>query len=316
MNLLDLSAEDLLHILDMSINISKSPGSITLPTSIRLIGSFLYGVDHWDRLLPPSVAGLLGSGHVPLEIPDILRKSQNDLLFEFEMFSEAVDLIFAGFIDTESFGAGRDLISKLAERSPVPFISIRDDVYAHNSALAHLAMIKERLGTLSDTPIDIRWTYGSVLSPPNTMHSLLVICAKLGLDVRVTCPPEFSPVRRVLREARCHSENVALSISDEPSRNHNGVVIAFNWSPIGDRLSLEKIRDTAFKYRDWYIDDSFVVSHNLLSMEPPCESEVSIDPLVQMSEYNLSRGWFKYRLSSALATVQFILAMNRAGTLF
>ncbi|MCF2137571.1 MAG: hypothetical protein K9W43_10110 [Candidatus Thorarchaeota archaeon] len=319
MKITELGSEGLTEILERSLQIEHSRVGYVIPQEQhpQVVGSLMYGTNTWDQTIPPTVAGRMGSGHVPLHLSDLSRMSLVDLLAEFEVLSSTVDVVLASYVDTETFGGGPRLISALAERSPVPFLGLRDEIYAHTSALAHLSLIHEKLGSLVDKRIAICWTYGTDFALPSTVHSVLLLGALLGAQVQVISPPEFQPLRRIVRQASdLSNQSVELETPDKLVQIKADAIIALNWSSLEALTNPDRLRNLAFGYRDWYLSKSSFAEDSLFLTEPPISTEVSISPDMVESPTNLTSGWLSRQVAVTISLLTTLLNDSQNTSLY
>jgi ornithine carbamoyltransferase len=97
-------------------------------------------------------------------------------------------------------------VDALAEHADVPVINGLTDDFHPCQALADLMTIRERFGALED----VRVTY--LGDGNNVCHSLMVACAKLGMDFKAATPQGYEPSDEVVGWARAAAEEAGGSI--------------------------------------------------------------------------------------------------------
>jgi len=274
----------------------------------RIVGSLLQGVPSIESRVLQLACGRLGYIHVDLGWEDARARSDEDLINEFSMFSSAVDILVAGFIDWETLGAGRAIIEQFAKISGVPMISLADEVFAPQSALGVAASFWERLGGLRGKRIAVCWGFGSKFVLPNTAHSLLLICTSLGADVLLTSPPDFSLLRRVTRDAEGRAKRSGSHFEEsadiEESLQVADAVFAANWCRLDDFNHPERYADQASQFREWYFTDENLPSDCVFMSEPPVQSDLLLDTKLQRSDRNLTNGWILKRMQALTASIK------------
>jgi len=99
----------------------------------------------------------------------------------------------------------RDL-EELAEHTAIPVINALSPQCHPCQALSDLYTIYKRKGTLKD--LKIAW----IGDGTNVCHSLLIVCAKLGVDMTVASPPSFEPDVALVKLAKRASSNTGAKI--------------------------------------------------------------------------------------------------------
>jgi ornithine carbamoyltransferase len=97
-------------------------------------------------------------------------------------------------------------VDKLAEHADIPVINGLTDEFHPCQALADVMTIRERLGTFEG----VRVAY--LGDGNNVCHSLMVACAKLGMDFVAATPPGYEPSKEVVRWAEAAAEASGASV--------------------------------------------------------------------------------------------------------
>ncbi len=87
-------------------------------------------------------------------------------------------------------------VVELGKQSDIPIINGLSDLYHPCQAMADIFTVHEKFGTFKD----LTMTY--VGDGNNVCHSLLLACAKVGLNFRVAAPKGFEPDDRIVATAR------------------------------------------------------------------------------------------------------------------
>jgi ornithine carbamoyltransferase len=240
--------------------------------SLEIIGSLLYNSPPLGTQALQVAAGRIGCSSVRLGWDDVRSTSTESIQREMKMFSKAVDVLLTAFVDTDTFGAGRRLVQQLSQISTIPVVNLADDIYAPQSAIAVLSALWARLGSLKGKKIAVSWGFGSKHVLPSTAHSLCLIGASLGADIRVVCPREFPLLSRVLRETQDRAK-----ISEATFEEHHNfdsfddvdAVYAMNWCRLDDFNRPERNSEHASKYRDWHFTNEILSPESLFITNPP-----------------------------------------------
>jgi ornithine carbamoyltransferase len=102
-------------------------------------------------------------------------------------------------------------VDELAEHADVPVVNGLTDEFHPCQALADALTIRERFGGFAGVQV------AYVGDGNNVCHSLTVVCAKLGADVRVATPHGFEPSTEVVDWARRAAEDSGATV--EVGRN-------------------------------------------------------------------------------------------------
>lgn len=103
-------------------------------------------------------------------------------------------------------------VEALAEHTAIPVINALSPQFHPCQALSDLYTIYKRKGTLKD--LKVAW----IGDGDNVCHSLLIGCAKLGVDVSVASPPSFEPNAELVKLAKRAGSNTGakIKITHEP----------------------------------------------------------------------------------------------------
>ncbi|MFH0855013.1 MAG: ornithine carbamoyltransferase [Candidatus Omnitrophota bacterium] len=133
---------------------------------------------------------------------------------------------------------------ELAKFAAIPVINGLSDFSHPCQALADLYTIKEKLKALKGV------TLAYVGDGNNVCNSLLLACAKLGVNMNVGCPKGYEPDSPVLRDSKAIGDATGASIDlfdKAPSAVKNADVIYTDvWASMGQEDESQK-RKEAFK---------------------------------------------------------------------
>jgi ornithine carbamoyltransferase len=103
-------------------------------------------------------------------------------------------------------------VKELAEHTAIPVINALSPQFHPCQALSDLYTIYKRKGTLKD--LKVAW----IGDGDNVCHSLLIGCAKLGVDMSVASPPSFEPNVELVKLAKREGSNTGakIKITHEP----------------------------------------------------------------------------------------------------
>jgi len=129
-------------------------------------------------------------------------------------------------------------VEGLAEFGSVPVINGLTDDYHPCQALADVQTIYEHKGTLENTKLAF------VGDGNNVAHSLMIICAKLGMDVSVASPKGFEPnagiVKKVLEFAKESGSTVEITNDPKHAVQNADAVYTDVWASMGQENQFEE----------------------------------------------------------------------------
>src|ERR687895_269510 len=144
-------------------------------------------------------------------------------------------------------------VDELAEHADVPVINGLTDDFHPCQALADVMTIRERLGGFDG----VRVAY--LGDGNNVCHSLMVACAKLGLDFVAATPEGYAPSEEVLGWARTAAEasGSSMELTHDARRAAEGADVLYTdvWTSMGqDEERERRLSDLA----GYGIDESMV----------------------------------------------------------
>jgi ornithine carbamoyltransferase len=127
---------------------------------------------------------------------------------------------------------GQDGLEEMAKDTTVPVVNALSDDFHPCQLLADLMTIREHKGSLAGLRVAFLGDGGS-----NMAQSYLLAGATAGMHVRIACPPEFSPTKNVVDDARAIAEATGGSVlvTAEPGEALTGadVVVTDTWVSMG-----------------------------------------------------------------------------------
>jgi ornithine carbamoyltransferase len=282
-----------------------------------VMGKMFYGASPRDGSLCDLTAARLGMHPIDLSWTDVNFSDTDTLLNDVRMSSRVVDLLITAFSSHEAFGDGRRLTTKFPDVSTVPVISLRDDFYSWQTALAHLLGFQKQLGDLRGKQVVINWAFGSSFSSPAAAHGLMVSSVLLGADVRVVAPPEFSLLNRVRKKA-AETASKAGSTFEESSSfagafEDADAVFSLNWFRLNEFNHPERNSQYASRYKDWYVTPEIIPEQCILSTEPPVQTDVTISSGLVQRQQNTMDSWLTWRIHALAATIMYVLRESKNG---
>ncbi|MBR2008641.1 MAG: ornithine carbamoyltransferase, partial [Peptococcaceae bacterium] len=143
-------------------------------------------------------------------------------------------------------GKGETMIAKLeelAEYAGIPVINGLTDDYHPTQSIADLITIQEHKAKLEG----IKFAY--VGDGNNMTHSLMIGCAKVGMDVTVACPDGYMPNPEIVALAQGYAAESggSVTVMHDPKEAVKGVDVVYTdtWASMGQEAEKE-IRKKAF----------------------------------------------------------------------
>ncbi|MEI2463787.1 ornithine carbamoyltransferase [Niallia taxi] len=137
-----------------------------------------------------------------------------------------------------------ETVEELAEHATIPVINGLTDLHHPCQALADLLTILEVKGTLKG----LKLAY--IGDGNNVAHSLLIACAKVGMDVAVATPPSYAPNEEIVSLAKSFADasGSTISIVNDPIEavTEADVIYADVWTSMGQEEENEqRLKDFA-----------------------------------------------------------------------
>jgi ornithine carbamoyltransferase len=142
---------------------------------------------------------------------------------------------------------GQDRLERLAAAAPVPVVNALSD-YSHPcQALADYQTIDERFEGFEGLAL------AYLGDGNNVAHSLMFAGAKLGVDVRVACPPGYEPLPRVVERCRAIGAETGgkLALTNVVAEAATGANVLYTdvWASMGQESEAEKRAEVLGRYQ-------------------------------------------------------------------
>lgn len=139
---------------------------------------------------------------------------------------------------------GHEKIEELAESATIPVINGLTDMFHPCQALADLLTIQEVKGKLAG----LKMAY--IGDGNNVVHSLMIACAKTGIDFSIACPAGYEPNKEIIEYAKkeAKQQGCEIVVTDSPAEAIEGadIVYADVWTSMGQEAE-NAVRLAAFK---------------------------------------------------------------------
>ncbi len=126
---------------------------------------------------------------------------------------------------------GHEEVEQLAEHADIPVINGLTDTYHPCQVMADLLTVREHKGKLAG----LKMAY--VGDGNNMAHSILIGCAKMGMDVAVAAPQGYFPDEKIVEQARifaqAHGSQVVVTDDPVVAVSDADVVYTDVWASMG-----------------------------------------------------------------------------------
>ncbi len=225
--------------------------------------------------------------------------------------------VFASLTDYEQ-DREETLMKTIMEASTVPVINLESAFYHPCQALADAATITHRFpdGT-SAKKFVLTWAYHPRALPMAVPNSALLMAARLGMDVVVARPAEYTLDAGVMTQARRYAASYGRSIVEtkdvDEAFDGADVVYAKAWA---GSLAYESPRDEAAirgRYRDWRVTtERMQRTRNGVFMHClPVRRNVVVDDAVIDGPQAIHLLQAEYRLHAQKAILEYVWDLQR-----
>lgn len=174
---LDLTAEELVAVLDLAARVKREPKSYNQALRGKYLTLLFEKPSLRTRLTFELAIKQLGGDCVVSTGPIGEREPLKDVARNLERWTEGI--VARTFL--------QDTIDDLAHWARVPVINALSNVFHPCQALADMQTLQERLGTLKGRKLAF------VGDGNNVAHSLMLCCARLGMHFAMATPPGYEP---------------------------------------------------------------------------------------------------------------------------
>ena len=182
---LDLSHDELLHLLELASDVKRNPSKYAHTLSGRYLSLLFEKPSLRTRITFELAIKQLGGDAVLSTGPISDREPLKDVARNLERWTNG--------IVARTFS--QETVDQLAEWSGVPVINALSDMFHPCQALADVFTLKERFGCWKGLHLAF------VGDGNNVAHSLMLNCARLGVNFSLACPQGYEPNREIVASA-------------------------------------------------------------------------------------------------------------------
>lgn len=225
---LDLTEEEAHQLMDVTAELKKHPGNFRRALESRYIALLFEKPSLRTRFTFELAIKQLG-GDVVVQVGRISeREPVKDVARNVERWCD-------GIVCRTMY---QETVEELARYSRVPVVNALSDRYHPCQALADVFTLKERFGAKE------RLKLAFVGDGFNVAHSLMLSCARLGIDCVIATPEGYEPKKEVTRaaESLAAKNGVSVSVINDPSaavRDAHGVYTDV-WFSMGEEVNYEQ----------------------------------------------------------------------------
>jgi len=229
--LLDYSNAEILSLIDSADRLKKQKGTLREDLKAKSVALVFQKPSNRTRVSFEVGIYELG-GHClylgPEEINLGKRESTCDVA---KTLSRYVHCIVARVFNNKD-------IVELALHADVPVINALCDLYHPCQALADIQTIREQLGSFKGL------TLGYVGDGNNVFHSLMIACAKVGINVRFAGPRGYDPSPEIVERAResAQQNKCTIELGRDPKTAVRGAQVIYSdvWVSMGQEKETAK----------------------------------------------------------------------------
>jgi ornithine carbamoyltransferase len=219
---LDYTTEEVHELLSLAEHLKKNPISKKLEG--KTLGMIFEKSSTRTRVSFEAGMLQMGGHAIYLNSRDIQLGRGESIADTAKVLSAYVDAIMIRTFEHEK-------VAQLAEHASVPVINGLCDTYHPCQALADVLTIYEVKGNLAGLKV----VY--IGDGNNVAHSFMILCAKLGMDVVISCPKGYEPDQEVIDAAveLAQLSGGSFTLSYDPEEAAAGADIVYTdvWASMG-----------------------------------------------------------------------------------
>ena len=227
----DLTSKEILKILDLTAKLKKSPLSDKALLKDKNIGLIFQKPSNRTRVSFEVGVNQLGGNCIylgPEEINLGVRETTADVA---RTLSRYLDGLVARTFTHQD-------VVDLAKYASVPVINGLSDMYHPCQALTDVFSIKEKFSNLKKVSM------AYVGDGNNVLHSLLLACSKIGMEIRMATPKGYEPNKAVVVTAEDYAKESGAKIiqTRDPKEAVTGVDVIYSdvWVSMGQEEETQR----------------------------------------------------------------------------
>lgn len=202
LTLMDVSTEEILYLLDSAIELKKKHvnGEIVSSLKGKTLGMIFEKSSTRTRVSFEAGMMQLGGNALYLNGKDLQIGRGETIADTANVLSEYIDVIMIRTFEHEK-------VVELAKHASIPVINGLTDDFHPCQALADLLTIYEHKKTFKG----LKTAY--IGDGNNVAHSLMIACAKVGMDFTLACPEGYEPKEFIVKYAQETAKTTGATIT-------------------------------------------------------------------------------------------------------
>ena len=237
---LDITDDELAGLLDIALDMKQSPRDYAHALDGKYLGLLFEKASLRTRLTFELAIKQLGGDAVFSEGPIGAREPIKDVARNMDRWVHA--------IVARTFS--QDTIEELARWSSVPVINALSDLYHPCQVLADVLTLKERFGDFAGLKLAFSGDGN------NVAHSLMLTCARLGIDFSIATPHGYEPNPEIVAQADglAAVSGATLLLTDNPAEAVDGAHAVYTdvWTSMGQEKEAVRRRKA---FADYQVND-------------------------------------------------------------
>ena len=237
---LDLTDEELLHLLDLAAEVKQSPRDYARALDGKSIALLFEKPSLRTRLTFELAIKQLGGDALFVDGPIGVREPLKDVARNLDRW---VDGIVARVFQQAT-------VEGLAEWSSVPVINALSDLYHPCQALGDAQTLREHFGELKGRKVAF------IGDGNNVAHSLMLTSLRLGADFAIGCPEGYTPDPDIVAQAEglAAVSGASLLITHDTARALEGAHAVYTdvWASMGQEQELSERKKS---FHTFQVDD-------------------------------------------------------------
>ena len=237
---LDLTDEELLHLLDLAAEVKQSPRDYARALDGKSIALLFEKPSLRTRLTFELAIKQLGGDALFVDGPIGVREPLKDVARNLDRW---VDGIVARVFKQAT-------VEGLAEWSSVPVINALSDLYHPCQALGDAQTLREHFGELTGRKVAF------IGDGNNVAHSLMLTSLRLGADFAIGCPEGYTPDPDIVAQAEglAAVSGASLVITHDTAQALAGAHAVYTdvWTSMGQEQELVKRKKS---FHEFQVDD-------------------------------------------------------------
>jgi ornithine carbamoyltransferase len=232
---LDYSSAEILALIDSADRLKKQKGKLRADLKGKSVALVFQKPSNRTRVSFEVGVYELG-GHCLYLGPDEINLGKRESTYDVaKTLSRYVHCIVARVFNNKD-------IVELAQHADVPVINALCDLYHPCQALADIQTIRERFGKFKGL------TLSYVGDGTNVFHSLMIACAKIGINVRFAGPRGYGPDLGIVHSAKeiAKKNKCAIELGKDPKEAVKGADVIYSdvWVSMGQEAqTVQRIKE-------------------------------------------------------------------------